>query len=76
MGSPLKKLKEFKANLPSVGDLKEMQDIGRNTSKQVEVQVKEILKQTVLMERWALAAEAQVEYLDRITTALEKIAEK
>jgi len=76
MESPIKKLREFKASMPSMTDVREMQNIGRNTSKQMEIQIREIVKQTRLMERWAEATETQAEYLDRITIALEKIADK
>ena len=69
--NPLKKMRELKEAIPN---LPELQGLARNQGKQVEIQVKEILKQTVIMERWAIATEAVAEQLDRIAVALETIA--
>jgi len=64
-------MNKLKASLPDIG---KMQSLARNQSRQVEIQVKEILKQTVLMERWANAAEALVEQDERKIRALNNIA--
>ena len=74
--NPMKKLAEFKAKLPSPRELKELGKIGRNTSKQVEKQVEEIVKQTNYMAQWAKYSELQVIQMERIVKVLERIADK
>jgi len=69
--NPLAKMNKLKASLPDIG---KMQSLARNQNRQVEIQVKEILKQTVLMERWANAAEALVEQDERKIRVLNNIA--
>jgi len=71
--NPLKKLKELKEGLPNI---KEMEVVAKNQQQAIKIQVDEILKQTVLMERWANAQELQLEQLERVAQALEKMAEK
>jgi len=71
--NPLKKLKELKAGLP---DIKGMEVVAKNQQQMIKIQVDEILKQTVLMERWANAQELQLEQLERIAVALEEMAKK
>jgi carbonic anhydrase len=71
--NPLKKLEEFKATLP---DLKALSAAGKSQSESIRIQVEEILKQTVLMERWAKAQELQLEQLERVACALESLAEQ
>ncbi len=71
--NPLAKMKELKAALPNI---KEMQKLAQNQRRQADISIQEVIKQTRSLEEWAIAAEAQVEQLDRIATALEKIAKK
>jgi len=71
--NPMAKFKEITAALPS---LKVMQDVSKNQQEQIRIQVKEIQNQTIIMQRWAAAAEAQMEQMERMAKALEKIAKK
>lgn len=70
MENPLKALKESAGNLKA--DMEAIAITTKNQTELIRRQVEDVAKQTKLLERWALAAEAQVEILQNIFEAIKE----